>query len=329
MRKTLTSVAAVAGAGAVVAAGGAYSVFTDTGASAGGFAAGTVKMAVTGQHPDTDIFALGGPCTQRYEDHLSPTDALNLGTVNNTSCVSTFTVHNAGSLPFELSGTTVSDINPDGLTCVTSTITPADIARTSALLPGADRVINVSTRTTGDAAGCQNLTDKVTVALHAAETLANPIPNGDFETGDLTGWTNSGDFPVAVEGTDVHGGAHAALLGQVIGDWWNWGENYGTYAISRTVAVPSSGTSTLSYWVREATTDSITFDWEDLTARDLTTGATTRLVHELGTSNAWEQRNVDLSSYAGHAVELTFSLREDGFGDRTSQVLDDVTLHNS
>src|SRR3954468_956328 len=172
MRRAITSVAVVGAAGALLAAGGAYSVFNDAGASVGGLTAGTVKLSVTGQVPDTDIFALSGACTTRYQDNTSPTDRLNMGTVNNTGCVSHFTVHNAGSLPFELSGTTVSDTNPVGVTCVTSTITDG-IAQTAALLPGADRVVTVSTATVSDVAGCQNLTDKVTASLVATETVAN------------------------------------------------------------------------------------------------------------------------------------------------------------
>ena len=327
MRKTLSSVAVVTAAGALLTAGGAYSVFSDAGSSIGGLTAGTVKLSVNGQVPATDIFALAGPCTTRYQNATSPTDALNMGTVNNTGCVSHFTVHNAGSLPFDLTGSTVSDTNPAGLTCVTSTIT--DGTRSSqALLPGADQVVNVSTATVNDAAGCQNLTDKATVNLVATEVIANRIPNGGFESGDLTGWTNSGQFPVSVESSDVHSGSHAAFLGEPLyAGWW---ENYGDYAMSRDVTVPSSGTSTLSYWVQEATTDSIYYDWENLTVQDLTAaGPAVTVVHELGWTNAWEHRTVDLTPYAGHTVHLTFSLHEDGFGDRTSQVLDDVTLLNS
>ena len=172
MRKTLTSIAVVGAAAATLAAGGAYSVFNDAGASTGGLTAGTVKLSVNGQIPATDVFALTGPCTTSYADNTSPKDALNLGTVNNTGCVSTFTVHNAGSLPFELSGTTVSDTNPVGLTCVTSTITDGT-SKTAALLPGADRVVTVSTVTSGDDKKCQNLTDTVTASLVATESVAN------------------------------------------------------------------------------------------------------------------------------------------------------------
>lgn len=188
MRRALGSLAAITAAGALVTAGGAFSIFGDSASSAAGFVNGTVKLAVTGQHPVTDIFALAGPCTQRYQSAANPTDALNLGTVNNTGCVSTFTVHNSGSLPFELSGTTLTDSNPVGLACLTSTIAPADIAATNPLLPGADRVLHISTLTTGDAAGCQALTDKVAAALVATESTV-PLVNGSFLQG-LNGWTS-------------------------------------------------------------------------------------------------------------------------------------------
>ena len=174
MRRALLSVAVLTATGALLAAGGAFSLFNDTASSAAPFTNGTVKLSVNGQHPLTDIFALAGPCTQRFQDATSPTDALNLGTLNNTGCTSTFTVHNSGSLPFELSGTTVTDTKPSGLACFTSTITPADITK-AAVLPGADRVLHVSTATSSDDKACQGVYDKVSVALLAVETTPDLV----------------------------------------------------------------------------------------------------------------------------------------------------------
>jgi hypothetical protein len=243
MRKTLTSVAVVGAAGAMLAAGGAYSVFNDAGASVGGLTAGTVKLSVNGQVPATDIFALAGPCTTRYQDGTSPTDALNMGTVNNTGCVSHFTVHNAGSLPFELSGTTVSDTNPAGLTCVTSTITDGTKS-TQVLLPGADRVLTVSTATVNDVTGCQNLTDKVNAHLVATETLrpkpttatgpwqsvffGTPGWRSSFRINEpsnelfqLTDYQAPGDqFDVNVDGVDLGHTSNPGGCG-----WFCWGQS--------------------------------------------------------------------------------------------------------
>ena len=189
MRKLISSAAVITAAGALIVGGGAYSTFIDSASTPGSFTTGTVKMAVAAGVPGVDIFALDGACTQHYTDQVNNSETLNLGTVNNLACTSTFAVHNSGSLPFELSASTLIDSNPAGLVCFTTTINHDGFNKRNIIPPGADQHLTVNTITVSDDKLCQTQTDTVTAHLIANE--ARPVKlvvNGDFSLG-LTGWT--------------------------------------------------------------------------------------------------------------------------------------------
>src|SRR5439155_11318602 len=102
-------------------------------------------------------------------------------------------------------------------------------------------------------------------------------------------------------------------------------------------AVPSAGTSALSFWYWPTTTDGLCsgsgcqYDWEEAQIRS-TSGATLASVFK-GNSNAqaWTQVTADLSAYAGQTIVLWFNVHQDGANpaDDTSIWLDDVTVTNS
>ena len=203
MRKFFTSAAVITAAGALLVGGGTFSLFTDSHATPGSFSTGTVKMAVAQGVRGVDIFALTGACTQHYADRARPTDHLNLGTVNNLACTSTFAVHNSGSLPFEFSASTLVDSNPVGLTCFTTTIANNGFDKQQVVLPGADRHLTVSTVTVSDNKLCQTQHDNVTAHLVADEArpMEITLTNGGFETGNLSGWTTTGTGNVSAATT--------------------------------------------------------------------------------------------------------------------------------
>ena len=172
MRKTLLSASVVAGAGAMLVAGGAFSVFNNVGSATGTYETGTVRLSL-----GDNVFHLAGSCATQFTDatHTDPTQ--NMGSVNNTSCTSTVPVSNAGTLPLSLDAvaSSVTDAITDASgntradsTCFVSTFTAADL--TGALNPGASRNVHVTTVASPDNA-CQGFHDVVTAAIHVVESL--------------------------------------------------------------------------------------------------------------------------------------------------------------
>jgi hypothetical protein len=100
-----------------------------------------------------------------------------MGSVNNTSCVSTLPVTNAGSLPMTLTFASAAvDAIKDatgtaapGSTCFVSAITPGDLV--GVLLPGASRNLHITTTASTDNA-CQAFSDTVTTTINVVEALA-------------------------------------------------------------------------------------------------------------------------------------------------------------
>jgi hypothetical protein len=171
MRKTLLSASVVTGVGAVLVAGGAFSVFNDTGSATGTYKTGVVKLSL-----GDNVFHLAGNCVSQFTDATHSDASQNMGSVNNTSCTSTVPVSNAGTLPVSIDGTsTVTDAISDALgntvtgsTCFVSSFTAADL--TGPLLPGASRNVHVTTVASPDNA-CQGFHDVVTAAVKVVESL--------------------------------------------------------------------------------------------------------------------------------------------------------------
>ena len=155
------------------------------------------------------------------------------------------------------------------------------------------------------------------------------VINGGFESG-LTGWTAGGTATPVASTSQVHSGSGSALLGMVQPAIAPAGDSN----VSQTVAIPSSGTTTLSFWYWPATVDDLcsgsacTFDWQEAQIRS-TSGQTLASVFK-SNSNAqkWTQVSFDMTPYAGQNVVLWFNVHQDGSNppDDTWTYLDDVTL---
>jgi hypothetical protein len=160
---------------------------------------------------------------------------------------------------------------------------------------------------------------------------ASPVLNGGFESG-LGGWSTAGIAPPVATTVRAHGGTGSAVLGTLTGT-----EPKGESTLAQTVAVPSTGTSTLSFWYWPSTTDEIcsgsacVWDWQEAQVR--TTGGTTlaTLLKLNSNAQAWTQVSFNLTPYAGQNVVLWFNVHQDGASppDDTSMYLDDVTITNS
>jgi hypothetical protein len=156
------------------------------------------------------------------------------------------------------------------------------------------------------------------------------VNNGGFENG-LTGWTASGVDPPTASTTQFHSGTGSARLGTPL----NAGvEPNGNSTLTQTVAVPSSGKTTLSFWYWPGTKDDIcsgsscTYDWEEAQVQS-TAGATLASIFKSNSnSQTWTQVNFDMTPYAGQNVVLYFNVHDDGSvpPDPSLMYLDDVSL---
>ncbi len=155
------------------------------------------------------------------------------------------------------------------------------------------------------------------------------VDNGGFENG-LTGWTTGGVAPPTASNTQFHSGSSSALLGTVQPGT----EPNGDSNLAQTVAVPSSGKTTLSFWYRPGTADDIcsgsscAFDWQEAQIRN-TSGQTLASVFKSNSnSQTWTQASFDMTPYAGQNVVLWFNVHQDGSSppDDTWMYLDDVSL---
>lgn len=167
------------------------------------------------------------------------------------------------------------------------------------------------------------------------------LVNGDFETGDWTGWVHGadpGNLYGIISGAARHGGGYSAALGR-----WDTaftGQNpalepLGVEWIYQDFTVPSNATK-LSFWWWMETYDTAVWDWFDATLMN-TSGVVLApiVVHggKPGTnfgpywnSGAWQYAEVDVTAYRGQKVRIQFSQRLDGYGDQTRSYIDDVKV---
>ncbi|NEC67123.1 M4 family metallopeptidase [Streptomyces sp. SID9727] len=131
----------------------------------------------------------------------------------------------------------------------------------------------------------------------------NALANGGFEQG-TSGWTQSDDIITASTLQSARGGSHYA-----------WMMGYGTNAIESLsqsdVAVPSTGTPKLTFWLKVSTQElgSVAYD----TLRVRVDGTTLATYSNANASAGYVQRTVDLSAYKGRTVKLEFAGTEDTY----------------
>src|SRR5262249_21315320 len=155
------------------------------------------------------------------------------------------------------------------------------------------------------------------------------VINGGFENG-LTGWTTGGADPPTSSSTQFHSGNGSALLGGVQSQPAATGDSN----VSQTVAIPSSGQTTLSFWYRPASADDLcsgsacVFDWQEAQVQSTSGQTLASIFKSNSNSQTWTQVNFDMTPYAGQNVVLWFNVHQDGpaVPDDTWMYLDDGTL---
>jgi len=155
------------------------------------------------------------------------------------------------------------------------------------------------------------------------------INNGGFENG-LTGWTAGGVDPPTATAARVHSGSGAAALGTVQPGT----EPLGDSTLAQTIAVPSAGTSSLSFWYWPATTDELcsgsgcTFDWQEAQIQNTAGQTLASIFKSNSNSQTWTQATFNLTPFAGQSIVLLFNVHQDGSSppDDTWMYVDDVTV---
>jgi hypothetical protein len=148
--------------------------------------------------------------------------------------------------------------------------------------------------------------------------------NGNFETGDLTGWVIDGNNNTPTVSTvQVHSGVYSLALGTFAPNPTP-GEPAGNSSLYQEITVPASG-GTLSYWYWPYTTDSIAYDWQDAYITDPGGAVLATIMHLCDNTQAWTNMTFNLAPYAGQTVRVKFLVHEDGALDSTGMYVDDVT----
>jgi hypothetical protein len=151
-------------------------------------------------------------------------------------------------------------------------------------------------------------------------TATQLFGNPGFESGTASPWSASTNVIADSSKEPPH-----------TGTWDAWLDGYGkatTDTLSQTVSIPSSCTgATLTSWLHIDTAETTTtkkYDTLTLTAN----GTTVASFSNLNKANGYAQHSINLATYIGQSVTLTFTGVEDAL-DQTSFVLDDTALNVS
>jgi hypothetical protein len=146
----------------------------------------------------------------------------------------------------------------------------------------------------------------------------NPVVNGGFETGSLSGWTSTG--PASVVSSGQHAGAHAAQVGSSVD------ATDGTFSISQTFTA-RAGDSAVSFWY-QVTCGSFYWgtDGASATLTDNTAGTTTTALQPDCPIGATDWSTISVPVLPGHSYTLTLA-DTDSMAPSTWTLYDDVSVY--
>jgi len=223
---------------------------------------------------------------------------------------------------------------------IAGVVTSGDYAQTNncgaSLAANANCTINVTF--TPSAAGTRTSTLTVTdngpgspqtaslTGVGVANTcVSGVLSNGGFETDDLSCWTSGGVYAPFVTSTQRNSGSYSAQLGGSTTP-----EPNGDSSIYQTVSIPSTVTkTTLTFFYWPATTDTVTYDWQEAQVRNATGTLLAQIFKVASNTKTWTPVTYDLTTYKGQTVQIYFNVHGDGYGDLTYMYLDDIRVSAS
>ncbi|MEP6798026.1 MAG: M4 family metallopeptidase, partial [Lapillicoccus sp.] len=152
-------------------------------------------------------------------------------------------------------------------------------------------------------------------------TGTNLLANPGFESGAVS-WTGTSGPITTNTGRPAHTGSWKLWLGG--------NGSASTETEAQTVAVPTTGTPKLSFWIRTDTaeTGSTAYDTMKVQVVNGTTTTTLATFSNVGPNATYSQKVYDLSAFKGASVSVKFTMTEDS-SLQTSFVVDDTSVATS
>jgi hypothetical protein len=172
--------------------------------------------------------------------------------------------------------------------------------------------------TSGSQSGSTQFAWTVNPAGTGCTSPGQKLGNPGFESSSTAPWTATTGVIGAFTGETAHSGTRFA-----------WLDGYGrshTDTLSQSVAIPAGCTgSTLSFWLHVDTSETTaTTAYDRLTVA--VGGTTLATLSNLNRAAGYQQRSVNVGSFAGRTVTVTFTGTEDA-SLQTSFVIDDTALN--
>ena len=214
---------------------------------------------------------------------------------------------------------------PNGVTAAfnPNPVTPpanGNVTSTLTFTASGSATTGTSTVTVTGTAG--SLVQTTTIQLTVTAPQSQLIQNGGFETGTLANWTTGGSAVPVISTVQKHSGTYSALDGANSGT-----EPNGDDFLYQTITIPSSATkATLTFWYWPATTDTITYDWQEAQVQNTSGTMLAQIMKVCSNAQAWTQVTYDLTSYKGQTIRIYFNDHQDGYGDLTYMYVDDVSV---
>jgi len=153
----------------------------------------------------------------------------------------------------------------------------------------------------------QSDTEAVTILPEAGPCEGNLVVNGDFETGDLTGWVRASGSPQIVSAGRAS--IFALFLGLLPPD-----DAFVRDVAYQDIAIPADAHgSVLSFWVDVHNRDTDIRSNAFLAGLIDESGTPHLLVHTVD-SHGWQQVTYDLAPFIGQTIRLVFVVANDGSG---------------